>query len=234
VVYIQPFKISLMKKVVDLPYIRVAGAIDDNAIGILDEPPLPQPSGTNHVVFWPFAEGIGTTTLVQRLCGSNPTAPIPSTGINGYRAVWSLDSDGSGSVRYENFFLWDISRDRIDARDPGPDSYVESARVIVAVVPAEGRGLLSTVRSWVSRIGQTQRLIIAITRCDRAIAVNIQPNDVDSLSSELNCAVRQISNANRPMDVEKGRVGNRPTSIPGMDRSVRSLVLAIADCLQRR
>ena len=102
-----------MRKVIAGGNIRVAGAIGDSPIGLLDDPILPQHGGTHHVVFYPFQSGIGTTTIVQRLCGAEPTSPNPSSGINGYRAVWSIEQDTVGTVRYENFFLWDVISKRV-------------------------------------------------------------------------------------------------------------------------
>ena len=115
--------------------IRLAGAVGDSPIGILDEPILPQQNGSNQVVFVPFKAGIGTTTLVQRLCGSNATNPTPSGGISGYRASWRIELDPiTGSCRYENFFIWDISYEIIEKCPELGNNLLQSAKIIVLLI----------------------------------------------------------------------------------------------------
>ena len=200
--------------------IRVAGAIDNSPIGLLDEPVLPQHGGTHHVVFYPFAASIGTTTIVQRLCGSDPTNPNPSSGINGYRAVWSIELDSVGTIRYENFFLWDVSFDLIESTDMA-DSSIQSAKVIVLLIPVEDRSKIEELTSWYqSNIQESQRVIVVITRCDRVESAQIRPSDVENLSASLNVPVIQVSGANVT-----------PSQKYALNKSLRELVLKIADNL---
>ncbi|OHS97334.1 hypothetical protein TRFO_36491 [Tritrichomonas foetus] len=212
-----------MRPTVTRGNIRVAGAVDNSPIGLLDEPVLPQHGGTNHVVFYPFSPTIGTTTIVQRLCGSDPTNPNPSSGINGYRAVWSIELDSVGTIRYENFFLWDISYDSIENSDLGETS-LQSARVVVLLIPVEDRSKIQELISWYQgHIQDSQRVIVVVTRCDRVESAQIRPSDVDNLSATLNVAVVQVSGANVT-----------PSARYALHPSLRKLVLAIADNLPQR
>lgn len=210
-----------MRRTVTRGNIRVAGAIGDSPIGLLDEPLLPQHGGTHHVVFYPFQGKIGATTIVQRLCGSDPSDPNPSSGINGYRAVWSIELDSVGTVRYENFFLWDVSyASTVDGTDMAKQC-LKSARVIVLLIPAESRASIQQVISWChGHVSESQRVVVAITRCDMVESAQIRPSDIENLSAAVNCAVVQISGANVS-----------PTTKYGINPTIRNLVLAIADNL---
>ena len=203
--------------------IRCAGAVDNSPIGLLDEPILPQHGGTHHVVFYPFKEGIGTTTIVQRLCGSDPTNPNPSSGINGYRAVWSIEMDSIGTIRYENFFLWDISRESIENTDLGEAS-LKTARVIILLIPVDDRTKIQELITWYQEnITESQRVIVVITQCDRVECAQIRPSDVENLSATLHTSVIQVSAANVT-----------PQERYALHQTLRKLVLAIADNLPQR
>lgn len=203
--------------------IRVAGAVDNSPIGMLDEPILPQHGGTHHVVFYPFDSGIGTTTIVQRLCGSDPTNPNPSSGINGYRAVWSIEMDSIGTIRYENFFLWDISRETIENTDLS-ESLLKTARVIVLLIPVGDRRKIQSLITWYQEnITESQRVIVVITQCDRVESAQIRPNEIENLSATLHTSVVQISAANVT-----------PPERYALHPTLRKLVLAIADNLPQR
>jgi hypothetical protein len=202
--------------------IRVAGAIGDSAIGLLDEPVLPQAGGTYHVAFRPFDSQIGTTTLVQRLCGADSTFPNPSSGINGYRAVWSIEMDSVGTVRYENFFMWDISHDTMTRDANHANDIIHTCHVVVLVLPcsANERNITRAIEWCQAHVADAQRLVVAITQCDKPEQGHIRPRDIERISGEWECAVVRIEGANIKPD---GR--NR------LNRTVRNLVLAIDDCL---
>ena len=210
-----------MRKVIAGGNIRVAGAIGDSPIGLLDDPILPQHGGTHHVVFYPFQSGIGTTTIVQRLCGAEPTSPNPSSGINGYRAVWSIEQDTVGTVRYENFFLWDVSCEATETVPQLADQSLRSARVIILLIPVENRSMVQRVIAWYQgHITESQRVIVAITRCDRVEAAQIRPSDIENLSATLNCSVVEIKGA-----------CVTPSQKNALQPSIRELVLKIAENL---
>jgi len=73
--------------------------------------------------------------IVQRICGCSATDPAPSSGMNGYRAVWSIELDSVGTVRYESFFLWDVSHRAGRTMPDVVNRNIESARVVVLLVP---------------------------------------------------------------------------------------------------
>lgn len=203
--------------------IRVAGAVDNSPIGLLDEPILPQHGGTHHVVFFPFDSGIGTTTIVQRLCGSDPTNPNPSSGINGYRAVWSIEMDSIGTIRYENFFLWDISREAIEKTDLS-ESLLKSARVLVLLIPVYDRRKIQTLITWFQEnVTESQRVIVVVTQDDRVESAQIRPNEIENLSATLHASVIRVSAANVT-----------PPERYALHPTLRKLVLAIADNLPQR
>lgn len=213
-----------MRPILQKGKIRLAGAVDNSPIGLLDEPELPQHGGTHNVVFFPFMSGIGTTTIVQRLCGSNPASPNPSSGINGYRAVWSIELDTVGTIRYENFFLWDICYETVQKCPDAALSSLQSARVIVLLIPIEKRSLLEGLSNWYRQnITESQRVIICITRCDKVEQAEIRiPSDIDSISQTLNCSAVQISGANLSRSSKE------------LDPTIRNLVFAIANNLPER
>jgi hypothetical protein len=202
--------------------IRVAGAIGDSPIGVLDEPILPQAGGTHHVAFMPFDTEIGTTTLVQRLCGADPTVPNPSSGINGYRAVWSIEMDSVGTVRYESFFLWDIAYETTKKDTNHANNIIHSANVVVLVIPCGGseRNITRAIDWCQGHVSEAQRVIVAITQCDKPEQGHIRPRDVERISGERQCAVVRISGANL-----------KPEGRNRLNSTVRNLVLAIDDCL---
>ncbi|KAH0795624.1 hypothetical protein GPJ56_000503 [Histomonas meleagridis] len=206
---------------------RIAGAIDGSPLGVLDNPALPQDGGVNHVIFYPFESGIGTTTIVQRLCGSNPTDPNPSSGINGYRAVWSLELDSVGSILYENIFLWDVCYETILSSQEQAESLLNTAKLIVMVIPSENRSIIQRVIGWYQEhIQESQRAVAVITRCDRVESAQIRPSDVENLSRALNISVVQVSGAN--IDSSKLKENRKESIHP----SIRKLALAIKDNLQ--
>lgn len=200
--------------------IRCAGAVANSPLGLLDEPILPQQNGSNQVVFVPFKSGIGTTTLVQRLCGSNAIDPNPSSGINGYRASWRVELDPvTGSCRYENFFIWDVCYEIISKCPELGSNLIQSAKIIVLLIPAEDRQSVQRLISWhKANITEPQKTIVVVTRCDRLEAVQIRPPDVRNITNSLNTSVIQISAANI---TPEGKAQLQP--------SIKNLVVAIAD-----
>lgn len=213
-----------MRPTVTRGNIRVAGAINNSPIGLLDEPVLPQHGGTQHVIFYPFDKEIGTTTIVQRLCGSDPTSPNPSCGINGYRAVWSIEMDSVGTIRYENFFLWDISYYTAENTTMA-DNLLQTARVIVLLISVEKppESIQQIINWYQGHVSGSQKVIIAVTLCDKVGSAKIRPSDIEKLSATLNAPVIEVSAANVT-----------PAQRYALQPSLRKLVLAIADNLPQR
>jgi hypothetical protein len=213
-----------MRKTVTRGNIRLAGAIGDSAIGLLDEPILPQAGGTCHVAFRPFDPGIGTTTIVQRLCGSDASHPHPSSGVNGYRAVWSIEMDAVGTVRYENFFLWDVSYAVADQPDRSRALF-RSAKIICLLLAENGaRDRLRDAARWCrANVSEGQRVIFVITKGDVAESGHLRPNEIEQLGAEFDSPVVRIACANV-----------RPETKHGLNSGIRNLVLTIDDALRAK
>jgi len=213
-----------MRSVLTRGPIRLSGIDKQHSIGLIDEPILPQQGGTHSVVFVPFGSKIGTTTLVQRLCGANPSSPNPSSGINGYRAVWSISLDQIGSIRYENLFLWDVCYETQETCASMVDMYLQTAKVVVLVIPASRRNLIQQAIFWYqSKAQDSHRVIVAITQSDIVETAQIRPTDIENLSATLNASVIQISSAHITPDDKHG-----------LHPTIRNLVLSIIDNLPER
>jgi hypothetical protein len=213
-----------MRKTVTRGNIRLAGAIGDSAIGMLDEPVLPQAGGTCHVVFRPMDPGIGTTTIVQRLCGSNPIQPNPSSGVNGYRAVWSIEMDSVGTVRYESFFLWDVSYPFADQPDRSRAIFCSAKIICVLLAANGGRDRLREAAGWCrSNVSNGQRIIFVITKGDSPESGHLRPNEIEALGSEFDCPVVRIEGAHV-----------QPETKHGLNPRIRNLVLTIDDALRAK
>lgn len=213
-----------MRSVLSKGPIRVSGIDGNNPIGLLDEPILPQQGGTQSIVFIPFASGIGTTTIIQRLCGAKPTEPNPSSCINGYRAVWSIGLDQVGSIRYENLFLWDICYENSESYSQIVDLYLQNSRVVVLLIPCSIRSLIQKAISWYQNKSlDSHRVIVCITQTDIIETAQIRPTDVENLSATLNASVIQINSAHLNSDDKFG-----------LNISLKNLVQSIIDNLPER
>lgn len=176
--------------------IRLAGLTNNAPIGLLDEPKISKEGGINNIAFIPFESQIGTTTIVQRLCGSNPTSPAPSAGVNGYRAVWSIAMSKDGSITYRNLFLWDVCYEIQKAAPQLVESYVQTAQIIVLVLPKSRRDLVQTLIRWYqSKALQTRRVVIIVSQADKIDSAQITPNDIQNLSATCNAPVVETSSS---------------------------------------
>ena len=173
--------------------IRLAGLSDKTAIGLCDQPIIsPKGLAVHNIVFIPMAPEIGTTTLIQRLCGAKPKDISPSSGINGYRGVWSITLDKSGSINYRSLFLWDCAYSTVrDSRD-FVDMYIQTAHLVVLLIPKTARTLIQNVQNWFKTLNAT-RVIVIITQADKVGESQITPNDIEILSSSIARAVVETS-----------------------------------------
>ncbi|EAY03828.1 hypothetical protein TVAG_063410 [Trichomonas vaginalis G3] len=179
--------------------IRLAGVIDNHLIGLFDEPPI-TPSNIHHIVFIPFAPQCGATTLIQRLGGAQPRDPNPSAGVNGYRGVWSITQDKSGSILYRSLFLWDCSYDAVVSCKDIIDSYLQSANVVVLLIPKSSRNLMQNLIQWYqSNNLHSRRVVIVVTKSDLVGDSKITDVDIESLSMACNAKVVQ-SAISAPID----------------------------------
>ena len=179
--------------------IRLSGIKGDSTIGLIDDPQIsPKGLAVHNIVFIPMASQIGTTTLVQRLCGADPKDPSPSSGINGYRGVWSITLDKSGSINYRSLFLWDVSYSTVCESRDMVDMYVQTAHVVVLLIPKTARSLIQNVQNWFKTLNAS-RVIVIITQSDKIGESQITPNDIEILSSSIAKAVVE-SSISSPVD----------------------------------
>lgn len=191
--------------------IRLAGIKGGSILGLLDDPPIVA-SNIHHIVFIPFAPQCGATTLIQRLSGAHPNDPHPSAGINGYRGVWSFTQDRSGSILYRSLFLWDCSYDAVVSCKDIIDSYLQSAHVVVLLIPKSSRSLIQNMIQWYqSNNLHSRRVVIVITKSDLVGDSKITDVDIESLSSACNAKVVQSAISSEPDNVALAINDNIPT-----------------------
>jgi hypothetical protein len=130
--------------------------------------------------------------------------------------------DTAGTVRYENFFLWDISYDTMTRDRSRAEAILRAAKIIVLTIPYCGneRNIARAIEWCQGHVSQAQRVIVAITQCDKPEEGHIRPRDRERISAEWQCAVVGISGANVPSE-----------SRHRLDPTIRNLVLAIDDCV---
>ena len=100
--------------------------------------------------------------------------------------------DKAGSITYRSLVLWDCSYSSTRGPKEFIDPYIQTAHVVVLVIPKTARSLIQAAQQWL-KSNSVSRVIVVITQADKIGESQITPNDIEILSTSMAKAVLETS-----------------------------------------